>query len=121
MKPIVPLCLCLAAPAAALATVSIEFQVGALRIPEGSLGVLVADTAGDGFASPSDISSTGTPLAAGESLGGDAIVAVFASRSLPEWGSTTGFSEHLAALDYEALGLDEGQALLLHVFPDRAP
>lgn len=119
MKPLVAIALSLCLHCSAAATVSIEFQLGAVNVPPGSLGVLVADTAGNGFQSPAG--SPGTPLAAGSNLGpDDVVVTVFFNADLPEWGTQRGFAGQFAAIDYGALGVAEGQELILYVFPDRA-
>lgn len=99
------------------ATVSIEFQLGGVNVPDGSIGVLVADTAGNGIESPPGF--VGVRLEAGESFGDDVVLMVVSERDLPEWGELRGFADHFAVLDYSALGVAEGQALALHVFPDR--
>lgn len=101
------------------ASISVEIQFGAVDAPAGALGVLVADTGNNGFESPS--LTTGVPLAVGSILGSDdVVVATFANPNLPEWAARRGFAEHSAALDYTDLGVEEGQALLLYIFPDRA-
>jgi hypothetical protein len=100
------------------ATVTVEFQFGGVNVPAGSIGVLAADTTGNGFATPTDF--PGTLLGVGEAFGDDVIVAVLTQRDLPEWGARRGFADLLAVLDYEALGVAEGNPLVLHVFPDRS-
>jgi hypothetical protein len=103
----------------ALATVSLEFQLGGVRIPTGSIGVLVADTTGDGFTSPG--TAPGTVLVKGARIGAnDVIIAAFAANDLPEWGTAVGFAAHFTGIDYAALGVAEGQDLILHLFPERA-
>lgn len=103
----------------ALASISVEFQFGAFDAPAGSLGVIVADTGGNGFEAPATV--TGVPLAVGSVLGtDDVIVAVFQSAGNPDWGVRRGFATHVARIDYETLGLEEGQLLQLYVFPERA-
>ncbi len=110
-------------PIAARATVSIEFQLGGIQVPPGSLGVLAADTGANGFTPPDE--AAGATLSVGETLGDDVIVAVFSNRNLPDWANLRGFAEHLAVLDYAALseasslGVAAGQPLVLHIFPDR--
>ncbi len=103
----------------ASARVSVEFQFGGLTLPPGTVGVLVADVAGDGFAFPADF--PGATLSPGSSFADDIVVAVFSENGSPGWGSAKGFSVHLAGLDYAALGVAEGQQLILHLFPDLAP
>lgn len=99
--------------------VTVEFRLGAVEVPSGSLGVLVADTAGDGFHSPG--ASPGTPLSPGAVLGGDdVIVAVFTAAGREEWGGRRGFVGRAPETAYSTLGVAEGQALKLHVFPLRA-
>lgn len=110
--------LALAAVLPASATVSIEFQLGGIEVPAGSIGVLVADTGDDGFDDPS--SDPGAILSVGETIGDDVVVAVLAQSSLPVWGTGKGFADQLAVLDYAKLGVAEGQELVLHVFPDRS-
>ncbi len=110
--------LALAVPASA--TVSIEFQLGGIEVPAGSIGVLVADADGDGnFTSPLSPEAEGDLLSFGEMIGGDVIIAVFSPSGLAEWGTQTGFATQLAVLDYADLGLGEGDDLMLHVFPQR--
>lgn len=102
-----------------MASVSLEFQLGGVEVPPGSIAALVADTADDGFVPPSTVS--GTTLAAGETIGAnDVIVAVFPSSDLAEWGALEGFAALAPEIRYEDLGVEEGQTLTLHVFPDRA-
>jgi hypothetical protein len=100
-------------------TVSVEFQLGAIDLPPGSLGVLVADTGGNGFTPVS--AATGTLLAAGQTLAGsdDKIIAVFSVGTLADWGGRKGYAALLPPMDYAALGVAEGQALIFHAFPDR--
>ncbi len=111
--------LLLALPAAA--TVSIEFQIGGIEVPAGSIGVLVADTTGDGFADPS--ASSGI-LSVGETIGDDVVVAILPASTLPAWGTNQGVAGHVV-IDYAEpelanLGVAAGQPLILHIFPDRA-
>lgn len=102
----------------AMATVSIEFQFGAINVPAGSLGVLVADVNNDGFHSPAE--SAGTALAAGQKIGADdVIVTVFSNATLSDWGGRQGFADQFAVIDYDALEVTEGQSLILYVFPER--
>lgn len=116
-----PFCLILAGlglAGSALATVSIEFQLGGIEVPAGSIGVLVADVDSDGFTDPG--SAAGAVLTPGEAFGpDDVVIAVFSNSTLPEWGTQKGFAEHLTVLDYAALGVAAGNPLILHVFPDR--
>ena len=103
----------------ASATVSIEFQLGGINAPAGSIGVLVADTGSNGFTAPT--SATGAVLSVGEIIGADdVVVAVFSNSGLPNWGTQKGFAEHFAVLDYTDLGVAVGNSLTLHVFPDRS-
>ncbi|MCB1078500.1 MAG: choice-of-anchor D domain-containing protein, partial [Verrucomicrobiae bacterium] len=106
--------------AAAHATVSVEFQLGAVDLPPGSLGVLVADAGGNGFTPVS--SSAGTVLAPGQSMGAtdDKIVAVFSVGEMSDWGGKRGFATVLPPLDYPALGVAPGQSLVFYAFPARA-
>jgi len=111
----------------ALATVSIEFQLGGIEAPAGSIGVLVADasvTDNNVFTVPTQ--AVGATLSVGSKIGSDdVIVAVFSNSNLPDWGAQKGFAEHFAVLDYAALEVlagipvEAGDALTLHVFPDR--
>lgn len=102
----------------ALATVSIEFQLGGIEVPAGSIGVLVADAADNEFTSP--INAAGAVLSVGQKIGpDDVIIAILAGSNLPDWGTKKGFASHLAAIDYASLGVAEGQDLILHVFADR--
>jgi len=101
------------------ASISIEFHLGAVNVPPGSLGVIVADTGGDGFESPSFV--PGAPLTPGETLGlNDVVVAVFSNVNIPEWAGRRGFASHFAEIDYTAIGVEEGQPWILYVFPERA-
>jgi len=102
----------------ARATVSIEFQLGGIEVPAGSIGVLVADTGDNEFTPPSE--AAGTALDVGETIGpDDIVVAILPPSNLPDWAPKRGFASHLASVDYAALGVAEGQDLVLHVFPDR--
>lgn len=104
---------------AARATVSIEFQLGGIEVPAGSIGVLVADVADNEFTPPTD--AVGSELSVGELMGvDDVVVAVLEGSNLPDWGTRKGFANHVASLDYAALGIAEGQDLILHIFPQRA-
>lgn len=110
----------LVAAGPALASVSIEFQLGGFEAPVGSTGVLVADTADNGFTNPSQ--TPGAGLTRGSTWGGDdVVVAVFTFRDLAPWGGDKGFAEHVAGIDYAAMGLTAGDALTLYVFPARSP
>lgn len=101
------------------ASVSIEFQFGGVNAPPGSVGVIVADVNGDGFVAPGD--SPGVPLTQGAVLGADdVIVAVLSNADWPEWSGRRGFADHLAVIAYEALGVAEGQDLILYIFPERS-
>lgn len=118
MKVTLLSCLVLGAVGPALASVSIEFQLGGFQAPAGATGVLVADAANDGFVNPSQ--AGGGLLTPGATWGGDdVVVAVFSFRNLAQWGGQQGFAEHLATIDYGALGLTAGDPLTLHVFPER--
>lgn len=108
----------LALAPAARATVSIEFQLGGISVPDGTLAVLVADTLDNGFSDPS--TSTGTSLTVGSTFGDDVVVAVFGENSAVDWSSLTGYAELLAVIDYADLGVAEGQNLILHLFPHRS-
>ena len=102
----------------ARATVSIEFQLGGIEVPAGSIGVLVADVADNEFTSP--INAAGTVLSVGQKIGpDDVIIAILEGSNLPDWGAKKGFASHLTAIDYTSLGVAEGQDLILHVFADR--
>lgn len=108
--------LALALPASA--TVSIEFQLGGIEVPAGSIGVLVADADGNqDFTSPSE--AEGALLSYGEMIGGDVIIAVFTQSGLADWGTQKGFAAQMAVLDYADLDLVEGDGLMLHIFPER--
>lgn len=105
----------------ASATVSIEFQLGGIEVPAGSLGVLVVDADRDNnFTSPSSPEAEGDQLTYSAMIGGDVIIALFQPSGLAGWGTQTGFATHLAVLDYEGLGLQEGDKLALHIFPQRS-
>lgn len=118
MKTLLSLLFSAALVSPAMATVSIEFQFGAINVPTGSLGVLVADVNGDGFHSPA--ASPGTTVTAGQKIGADdVIVSVFSNANLAEWGGHRGFADQFAMLDYETLGVAAGKTLILYVFPDR--
>lgn len=112
------LALGLALPASA--TVSIEFQLGGIEVPSGSLGVLVVDADRDNnFTSPSSPEAEGQQLTYSAMIGGDVIIAVLPQSGLSGWGTQKGFASHLAVLDYAGLGLQEGDKLALHIFPQR--
>lgn len=101
-----------------MASVSLEFQLGGVQIPAGSIAVLVSDRSSDGFVPPS--TAPGTVLASGEIIGtDDIIVAVFSASDLEDWGSLEGFAAHVPEIRYEDFGIAEGQNLILHVFPER--
>lgn len=118
MKSLPPLLSAMLLAAPAMASVSLEFQLGGVEVPPGSIAVLVADRADDGFVPPSTVS--GATLAAGETIGADdVIIAVFAPSELAEWGALEGFAAFAPEIRYEDLGVAEGQSLTLHVFPDR--
>jgi hypothetical protein len=111
--------LALALPASA--TVSIEFQLGGIEVPAGSIGVLVADVDGNGdFTSPSSPEAVGAQLTYSAMIGGDVIIAVFSQSGLADWGTQKGFAAQMAVLDYASLGLAEGDELMLHIFPQRS-
>lgn len=119
MKTLLSLLFSAALISPAMATVSIEFQFGAINVPSGSLGVLVADVNGDGFHSPA-AAAPETALTAGEVIGADdVIISVFSNTDLGDWNGQNGFADQFAMLDYVALGVAEGQTLILYVFPDR--
>ncbi len=119
MKFLLRLSAALFLPANLFASVSLEFQLGGVEVPAGSIAVLVADTAGNGFTAPP--TAPGTALSAGETIGlDDTIVAVFASSDLSEWGSLEGFAGFAPEIRYDDLGVEAGQDLILHVFPGRA-
>ncbi len=118
MKSLSLSCCALALALPASATVSIEFQLGGIDVPAGSIGVLVADADGDrDFTSPAE--AEGALLSSGEMIRGDVIIAVFSPSGLPDWGTQKGFAAHTAVLDYADLGIAEGDALMLHIFPQR--
>lgn len=120
MKPVPLLALLgfLAVPASA--TVTMEFHIGGVQVPAGSVGVLVADTNLDGFSSP--FTAGGSPLAAGQKIGpDDTIVSVFTPSTLADFTSGEGFAGVFAGIDYAALGIAEDQPLRFYVFPERNP
>ena len=101
------------------ASISVEFHLGAVDVPPGSLGVWVADSGGDGFEAPALV--PGVPLSPGETLGqNDVILAVFSNANLAEWSGRRGYASYFAELNYESLGVEEGQPWILYVFPERA-
>lgn len=123
MRPLFSRCLSTAGlflvTGTAVASISVEFQFGAFDAPAGSLGVIVADTGGNGFQPPASIA--GVSLDVGSVLGvDDVIIAVFQSTGSPDFGARRGFATHVSQIDYEAMGLEEGQSLQLYVFPERA-
>ena len=107
--------------ARAHATVSIEFQLGALQWPDGATGVLIADTANNGFTPVA--SASGTVIEAGQPVGGsdDRIVAVFSISELTDWNGKRGFATLLEGIDYGALGVAAGQPIQFLGLPDREP
>lgn len=109
------------APQTGRASVTFEFQLGAVPLPGNSLGVIVADTAGDGFTSPGQ--AAGTVLAPGNTVGAgnDRIISVFPIVAGDPFNGGSGFAEFVGPLDYAALGVIEGQALIFYAFPGRAP
>ncbi len=100
------------------ADVSIELELGPLAGSSTALGVLVADTDGDGFA-PFGPWMIGTTLIPGEGFGGDddVIVAVFGTADSAPWPSDTGFSKLISGIDYGELGVSEGDDLKLFWLP----
>ena len=118
MKAFLVSLLALVAALPAAATVSIEFQLGGVFVPEGSIGVIVVDAGRNGFTDPAE--AAGSVLTPGEAFGlDDVVVAVLEESPLSEWGSRRGFAELLAPLDYASWGLDAGDPMILHVFPVR--
>ncbi len=109
------------APQSGRASVTFEFQLGAVPIPGNSLGVIVADTGADGFTSPNQ--AAGTVLTAGNPMGAgnDRIISVFPITAGDPFTGGGGFAEFVGPLDYAALGVVEGQALIFYAFPGRAP
>jgi hypothetical protein len=119
---------CAFASASAEATVTVEFQFGGIDPafwPVGvpATGVLVADASGDGFLSPFHPDAEGTVLEAGTTVGtsDDVIVAVFPLQALADWGSRRGFAAAPPPIDYDAMGLEEGDSLVFYAFPQRSP
>jgi len=104
----------------ARATVTLEVYFNNGNLPAGALAALVADVAGDGFLDLADPTVSGTPLVVGGSIGGgdDRILALVSAAAGSEWVNGTGIAETVAGLDYAALGIAEGTALALYVFPD---
>jgi hypothetical protein len=118
LKSILPAAFLVAVSLPAVASVSLEFQLGGVEIPAGSIAVLVADRSSDGFVPPS--TAPGTALSPGEVIGADdVIIAVFAASELGDWGNLEGFAAFSPEIRYENFGLAEGQELILHVFPER--
>lgn len=113
------LALGLALPASA--TVSIEFQLGGIEVPSGSLGVLVVDAdRNNSFTSPSSPEAEGSQLTHSAQIGGDVIIGLFTPSGISGWGPTQkGFATQIVSLDYAGLGLQEGDKLALHIFPQR--
>lgn len=97
-------------------TVTVELQVGDLPVVAGTVGILVADRAGDGFFPLESSTVIGTSLETGATLGAsdDVVVAVFQARNLPIWQGGTGFAEVLGGIDYDDLGLVPGVSLKLY-------
>lgn len=105
----------------ATASVTIDFDIspvyqagGAQQVAAGSIGVLVADTGGGGFASGSAL--IGATLSNGSLLGGDQILRVFQASDLDIGaGVSMGFNDSIG-LTYGG-GLAAGTALAFYWFP----
>ncbi|MCB1231921.1 MAG: hypothetical protein KDN19_16755 [Verrucomicrobiae bacterium] len=108
-------------PVAADASVTFEFQLGEVPIPGNSLGVIVVDTAGDGFASPQE--AVGTVLSPGNAIGAgdDRIISVFPITKADPFSNQGGFAEFIGPIDYDALGLGEGQSMIFYALPGHQP
>ncbi len=101
------------------ATVTLEIQFENGMISGGSLAAIVADTADDGFTSLTDPSVSGTLLSTGSTIGtsDDLIITVFNASTGPEWASGAGFADTFTSLEYSQVGISEGMALAIYVFP----
>ncbi len=118
MKAALPLFLFAALSGPAFGTVTMEFQLGGVQIPVGSVGVLVADKSANGFTSP--FVSGGATLTPGQTIGADdTIVGVFDPSSLNDFTAGEGFATVLTGVNYSSLGVAENQALIFYVFPER--
>jgi hypothetical protein len=103
----------------AQARVSIQLFLGEYDIPVGTVGILVADRAGDGVASPTHITAAGTVLEKGATLGltDDLILGVFQAQS-NGFDIDQGFLGVISNLDYEELGLTPGHKMAFFWFTD---
>ena len=96
----------------AQAKVTIQFYLGELNVPDGTVGILVADTGGNGFTSPSARIAAGTVTEVGAKVGGadDVIIGVIQAQS-DGFATQAGFVGVIAELDYNELQLAAGQQL----------
>ncbi|MCB1228643.1 MAG: hypothetical protein KDN19_00155 [Verrucomicrobiae bacterium] len=118
-------CVCLAwfGFAAGILQASPTIQIylgGDLDVPEGTVGILVADRAGNGFHPLNHVTAIGTRLAVGEAVGlsDDVIVGVVQASDQGFAGPGSGFTGILRNLPYPPHQLSPGTALCFYWFPD---
>ncbi len=101
-------------------TSTIQFCLGTVDAPKDALGILVADTAGNGFHAVDDPSLIGVSLVAGNHLAGsdDVIVAVLQAEDGSHWNGGVGFAETIKYIDFAALGISGQTEMIFHVFPE---
>ena len=100
-------------------TATIQFALGETpEVPEGSVGILVADRNADGFLPLSDETVPGTIVAPGQTIGSsDDVIVGLVHASSAGFGGHTGFSDIFADIDYEAFGIAPGMPLIFYWFP----
>ena len=101
------------------AKITIQVNLGGdLSIPDGTVGVLVADRSSNGFLSPAHSSAVGTKLEAGEQIGlsDDLIIGVVQS-STSEFTGGSGFVGVLRGIDYADFQLQPGMLMSFYWFP----
>lgn len=121
MVVIAALLLSLAGGVARADSVTFQFFLGGFDdVPEGSRGILVADTNGDGFDAVYLAAVAGTPLQPGTGIAGsdDIIVAVTESTAEGFAGGAVGFFDIFSGIDYELLGVAEGDPVRFFWFAE---
>ncbi|MCB1062520.1 MAG: hypothetical protein KDN20_06325 [Verrucomicrobiae bacterium] len=92
---------------------------GDLNVPAGTVGVLVADRAGNGFHPLDHVTTIGTRLAVGEAIGlsDDLVVGVLQASDQGFAGPGLGFTGILRNLPYPPHQLSPGMSLIFYWFP----
>lgn len=110
----------LGVPMVSQASPTIQVYLGGdLTVPDGTVGVLVADRAGNGFHPLNHVTSIGTKLSVGEAIGlsDDVIVGVLQAGDRGFAGGK-GFTGILRNLPYPPYQLSPGTPLIFYWFPD---